>query len=180
VLFYEIMQNSDVIIGLSQPATTLPECEREVLTQAMMEGIHIEEGFDCKTQPVTLSDGANARTFVFACTYFALERLDLTAPYTLDCNGERFFVLSQIKGASTVVWDGQREVLRPGQTCLLPASLGAVTLEPESGPCALLKAYVPDLLQNIIRPLRTGGVADGAILGLGGRSVLNPLGELLR
>ncbi len=180
VLFYEIMQNSDVIIGLRQPESALPECEREVLVQAMMEGIHIEDGFDCKTQPVTLSEGVNARTFVFACPYFALERLDVAAPYTLDCDGERFFVLSQIEGTSTVVWGKQRETLRPGQTCLLPATLGAVTLEPESGPCALLKSYVPDLLHNVIRPLQTAGITDEAILGLGGKTALNPLGELLR
>lgn len=179
VLFYEIMQNSDVIIGLHQPDPALPETEREAQVQAMMEGIHIEDGFDCKTQPVALHEGANTRTFVFACPYFALERLDLTTPYTLDCNGERFFVLSQIEGTSTVVWGNQRETLRPGQTCLLPASLGAVTIEPGSAPCALLKSYVPDLLHNVIRPLQAAGVADEAILGLDGKTVLNPLGALL-
>ncbi|MBN2392035.1 MAG: hypothetical protein JXR84_15005 [Anaerolineae bacterium] len=179
VLFYEIMQNSDVIIGLRQPEPTLPGCEREVLAQAMMEGIHIEEGFDCKTQPIPLREGANMRTFVFACTHFALERLSLTTPYKLDCNGERFFVLSQIEGTSTVVWGTLREVLRPGQTCLLPASLGTVTLEPEPGPCALLKSYLPDLMQNVIRPLREAGVTDQAIVGLGGKTVLNPLKKLL-
>ncbi len=179
VLFYEIMQNSDVYIGLQQPNPALPEAEREVQVRAAMEGVHIEDGFDCKTQPVALREGANTRTFVFACPYFALERLDLVAPYTLDCDGERFFVLSQIEGTSTVVWGEQREMLRPGHTCLLPANLGAVTLEPESGPCALLKSYVPDLLHNVIRPLQAAGIADEAILGLGGKTVLNPLGALL-
>lgn len=178
-LFYEIMQNSDVIIGLFPPAATLSECEREARVQAMMEGIHIEEDFDCKTQPVTLHEDANTRTFVFACSHFALERLDLAAPYTLDCGGERFFVLSQIEGTSTVVWGAQQEILRPGQTCLLPASLGTVTLEPESGPCALLKSYLPDLMQNVIQPLREAGVTDEAIVGLGGKTALNPLRKLL-
>lgn len=180
VLFYEIMQNSDVYIGLRPPDPTLPEDEREAQVRAAMEGVHLEEGFDCKTVPVSLREGENTRTFVFACTYFALERLDLTAPYMLDCDGERFFVLSQIEGTSTVAWGNHRETLHPGHTCLLPASLGAVMLEPEPGPCALLKSYVPDLLQNIIRPLQKAGVADEIILGLGGKTVLNPLKALLR
>ncbi|HOU14836.1 MAG TPA: hypothetical protein PKZ84_17145 [Anaerolineae bacterium] len=180
VLFYEIMQNSDVYIGLRPPNPALPEDEREAQVRAAMEGIHLEEGFDCKTAPISLREGADARTFVFACTYFALERLDLTAPYTLDCDGERFFVLSQIEGTSTVVWGEQRETLRPGHTCLLPANLGVVTIEPESGPCALLKAYVPDLLHNVIQPLQAAGVATEVILGLGGKTVLNPLSALLR
>ncbi|HOT91031.1 MAG TPA: hypothetical protein PLJ78_02955 [Anaerolineae bacterium] len=180
VLFYEIMQNSDVYIGLRPPDPALPEAEREAQVRAAMEGIHLEEGFDCKTAPISLREGTNTRTFVFACTYFALERLDLTAPYTLHCDGERFFVLSQIEGTSTVVWGTQRETLRPGHTCLLPATLGAVTLEPEPGPCALLKSYVPDLAQNVIQPLQEAGITDAAILALGGKTVLNPLGELLR
>ena len=179
VLFYEIMQNSDVYIGLLPPDPALPEAEREAQVCAAMEGVHIEDGFDGKIQPVSLREGTNTRTFVLACTHFALERLDLVAPYRLTCDGERFFVLSQIEGTSTVVWGEQRETLRPGHTCLLPANLGAVTLEPESGPCALLKAYVPDLRQNVIRPLQEAGVANEAILGLGGKTVLNPLNKLL-
>lgn len=180
VLFYEIMQNSDVYIGLRQPDPKLTDAERETQVRAALEGVHLEEGFDCKTTPISLREGANTRTFVFACAYFALERLDLVAPYTLRCDGERFFVLSQIEGTSTVVWGGQRETLRPGHTCLLPATLGAVRLEPESGPCALLKTYVPDLVGNVIRPLREAGVADEAILGLGGKTALNSLRGLLR
>lgn len=176
VLFYEIMQNSDVYIDLLPPDPALPDGEREAQVRAAMEGVHLEDGFDPKIPPVSLREGANTRTFAFACTHFALERLDLTAPYTLNCDGERFFVLSQIEGTSTVVWGEHRETLRPGHTCLLPATLGTVTVEPEPGPCALLEAYVPDLSQNIIRPLRAAGVADEAILGLGGKTVLNPLG----
>jgi len=179
-LFYEIMQNSDVYIALLPPDPALPETEREAQVRAAMEGVHLEDGFEAKIEPVSLREGANTRTFAFACIHFALERLDLNAPYTLNCDGERFFVLSQVEGTSTVVWGEQRETLRPGHTCLLPANLGVVLIEPESGPCALLKAYVPDLLHNVIQPLQAAGVAQEAILGLGGRTVLNPLSELLR
>jgi len=179
VLFYEIMQNSDVYIDLRQPDPALAEEEREAQVRDVMEGVHIEDNFDCKTRPISLREGVNTRTFAFACTHFALERLDLITPYTLDCDGERFFVLSQIEGTSTVVWGEQCETLRPGHTCLLPAGLGAVTLLPEPGQCALLKSYVPDLSKNVIRPLRKAGVADEAILGLGGKTGLNPLKTLL-
>lgn len=179
VLFYEIMQNSDVYIGLLPPDPALPETEREAQVRAAMEGVHLEDGFDPKIPPVSLREGANTRTFAFACTHFVLERLDLNAPYTLTCDGERFFVLSQIEGTSTVVWGEQRETLRPGQTCLLPASLSTVALEPGPGPCALLKSYLPDLMHNVIQPLREAGVMDEAIVGLGGKTALNPLRKLL-
>jgi mannose-6-phosphate isomerase len=178
VLFYEIMQNSDVYIGLKAPDPALPQPEREAEAREKMEGVHIEEGFDAKTAPVTLGSGANTRTFVFACDYFALERLDLMAPTMLNCDGSRFYVLSLVQGQCTVVHGETHEILKPGHTVLLPADLGMVTLVPTE-PSVMLKTYVPDLMENIVEPLRVAGVPDEAIAGLGGKTVLNPLARLV-
>jgi len=87
-------------------------------------------------------------------------------------------VLSQIEGGCTVQWQGGEEYLLPGNSCLIPAGMGAVRLNPSPG-CALLKAYVPDLAQDIIRPLHAAGVSDERIAALGGRTKLNPLLDLL-
>lgn len=174
VLFYEIMQNSDVYIGLKKPDAALSNAEKEAHIAERLEGVHLEPGFDVKIPPITLYQGTNRRTFVFTCTYFALERLDLTAPYVIDCNGERFFVLSQIAGTASIVWGDTRTLLRPGHSCLLPANLGAVTLEPGED-CAMLKAYVPDLEKDVVAVLRNTGVTDETIVSLGGKTKLNPL-----
>lgn len=174
VLFYEIMQNSDVIIGLRKPDSSLPAPEQEARIRSMMEGIRLEEGFECRTRPVTVQEGANRRTWVLACTYFALERLDLAERYVMDCNGERFYVLSQIGGTAVVSCDGYRETLRPGNSCLLPASLGPVAIEP-AGDCALLRACVPDLAKNVVEPLKRAGIKEAEIVGLGGKTRLNSL-----
>jgi mannose-6-phosphate isomerase len=139
-----------------------------------LEGVHLEPGFEVKIPPVVLTEGGNTRTFVFACPHFALERLDLTEPTTLDCDGERFFVLSQIEGEVRVACGEKKETLRAGQSCLLPATAGPVTLTPGAS-CALLKAYVPDLMQNVVLPLRQAGIAEEAIVGLGGQTRLNAL-----
>jgi mannose-6-phosphate isomerase len=176
-LFYEIMQNSDVYIGLQKPDEGLPEEERVARARDILEGVHLEAGFDPKIASVVLEQNANTRTFVMACEHFALERLDLGEPLTLESDGECFAVLTQIEGGCALVWDGGasgREVLGPGQSCLLPAKLERVTIDPISG-CALLKAYVPNLLRDVVEPLRQAGVADTAIAGLGGKTALNPL-----
>jgi mannose-6-phosphate isomerase len=178
VLFYEIMQNSDVIIGLRPWDPTITAEAWAEKARAAIEGIHLEEGYDCQTQPICLQEGANRRTYVLACSYFGLERLDLTAPYALECDGRRFYVLSQIKGTSTLVHREREETLRPGNSCLLPADLGRVTIEPQ-GEVALLKAYVPDLEQDIVKTLREAGIPDRDILALGGHTALNPLRALL-
>ncbi|MGC9468440.1 MAG: type I phosphomannose isomerase catalytic subunit [Anaerolineae bacterium] len=179
VLFYEIMQNSDVYISLRAPDPELSQDEREARAREALEGLHIEEGFDAKTEPVVQSAGANTRTFVLACRYFALERYDLNAPTMINCKGERFYVLSQVEGSSIVVHGEHRELLKPGQTVLLPASLGLVTLVP-SEPSVLLKTYVPNLMTDIVMPLRVSGVSDEAIAGLGGRTTLNDLAPMVR
>ena len=177
-LFYEVMQNSDVYTSLRAPDPALPDEARESRAHEAMEMLHVEDGFDIKTKPVTLGGGANRRTFVYACRYFALERLDLMAPTMLNCDGSCFFVLSLIEGACTVVHGDHYEQLLPGQTVMLPAGIGYVTLVPTE-PCALLKTYVPDLVKDIIRPLRAMRVSDAAIAGLGGKTVLNDLAPLL-
>ncbi len=177
VLFYEIMQNSDVITPLRAWRGFDSERDREKWAREALEAIHLEEGFDCRTRPATIVEGRNRRTFLLACQYFALERLDLTAPYRMNCEGSRFYVLSQIEGQSRVIHGGNAESLLPGHTLMLPACLGSVTLEPANG-SALLKAYVPDLLRDVVQPLRSVGVEDGDIVALGGKTGLNPLLEL--
>ena len=165
MIFYEIMQNSDVYIGLEAPSQNLPTAEREAQARAALEGASLDGSFDPHIQPVTLQEGSNTRTFAFACRYFVLERLDLSAPYRLDCDGQRFYVLTQIEGTCTVTAGATTETLKPGQSCLLPAALGQVDLQP--GPdCALLKAYVPDLEGNVIAPLRSAGISEKLIRGL--------------
>jgi mannose-6-phosphate isomerase len=178
VLFYEIMQNSDVFIGLRQPDPSLPAAEREAMAQEVLEGVHLESAFECKVVPINLYEGTNVRQLVMVCEYFALERLDLNALYFLDGQRERFYVLSQIEGGCTVHWQGGVENLVPGNSCLIPAGMGVVRIEPSPG-CVVLKAYVPDLLKNIIQPLRALGVSDEQITALGGRTRLNPLLKLL-
>jgi mannose-6-phosphate isomerase len=170
VLFYEVMQNSDVYINLRAPDPDLPEAERQAQAEAALEGVNLEADFDAQTRPITIGGGANRRTFVFACRYFALERLDLMAPTMLNCDGSRFYVLSLIEGAVTVVHGERTEALRPGQTVLLPASLGMVTLVP-TAPSAVLKTYVPDLQANVVAPLRALGKTDAEIAGLGVRAL---------
>lgn len=177
VLFYEIMQNSDVIMML-RSHEFLPGTEgRKKWAGETLRGLRFALGSDCKIQPVTIAQGMNRISFIFACRYFALERLDLASPYEIACSGGKFLVLTQIEGDSTVSSDNGLENLSPGQSCLLPASLGSVRVVP-NGHCSLLKAYVPDLVLDIIEPLRKAGIRDRDIIALGGEAACNPLIEL--
>jgi mannose-6-phosphate isomerase len=178
LLFYEIMQNSDVYIGLRKwPRDMTPEKWEETVRLAA-EGVHVEDGFDCQARPVVLAEGQNRYTYVLACEHFALERFDLAEPMTMALDGRRFFVLSQIAGSARVTCGETVETLLAGQSVLLPACLGAVGIEPGAG-CALLRACVPDLLRDVVEPLRARGVADADIVALGGKTRLNPLARIV-
>ena len=178
LLFYEVMQNSDVYVSLRAPSEELSEGERLRLVTEAAEAVHLEDDADIRPQPVVLVEGDNRRVFVLACRHFALERLDLTSACTVACSGERFFVLTVIEGQATVTARDDTEPLAAGQSCLLPASLGPVTLEPV-GQCSVLKAYVPDLVGDVVEPLRRQGVSNDAIVALGGRTTLNDLAGLM-
>jgi mannose-6-phosphate isomerase len=178
-LFYEIMQNSDVIIGLRKPDERLPVEERGKKAREALEGIHLEERMDCRTRPISLVEGEIKRTFALACQHFALERLDLGAPYRFDFDDQRFYVLSQIEGESTIAWGEHRQRLTLGKSCLIPACLPSIVIEP-AGHASLLKAYVPDLAKDIIEPLRRRGIHDDDIVALGGQTTLSPLSRMIQ
>jgi mannose-6-phosphate isomerase len=171
------MQNSDVTLPLRRWPRGTPEEQDRLLEQAA-EAIHLEETFNCKTRPVVLEKGDNVRTYVMACQHFAVERFDLTAPYALHCDGRHFYALSQVQGHSVVRSADTAVELHPGLSCLIPAALGQVTFEP-APQASILVSYVPNLIADIIQPLRDAGIDDDAIAALGGVTRLNPLPTLL-
>jgi len=179
LLFYEIMQNSDVYISLRKPSGNLSPEELQDKLAETLEGIHLEPGFDCQTTPVKLKVGSNLRSFLLACNYFAVERLELLTPYAFTCDGRHFFVLTQIEGSCQVLAGSFREQLNPGMSCLLPADLGDATLTPVN-PCTLLVGYIPDLIRDIIAPLRQANIPEEAILRLGGLTRLNHIQEAIK
>jgi mannose-6-phosphate isomerase len=178
VLFYEIMQNSDITISLRGREFPPGTDERQRWAEETLRRVRLAPSAECRIHPVSVASGTNRTSFIFACRYFALERLDLTSPCDLACAGDKFLVLTQIEGSSTVSSAGGAVDLGAGQSCLLPACLGKISVAP-GGHCSLLKAYVPDLLRDVIEPLRRQGVPDPDIMSLGGEAARNPLIELI-
>jgi mannose-6-phosphate isomerase len=177
VLFYEIMQNSDITVGLNRVPEDDPEA-LEARVQEMADQIHLEAPFDCRTSHVAVDHGGNRQTYIFACRYFCLERWDLTESYTIAPDGERFYIYSVVEGHVTLRNGGHEEQLVSGDSFLVPAQMGNLEIVPD-GQAALLKTYVPDLMANVIEPLRAQGASDEAIAGLGGVTRLNDLVPLL-
>ena len=174
VLFYEIMQNSDVYIGLRKPNDDLTQTEID----QTIKSIHLEKGFECKTTPIEVRMDTHTRTYVLASQHFALERLDIRQSYPLEISSNHFHVLTVTDGKCRIYCQGNHEeILHAGQTCLLPAAIKGVFIEPLES-CSILNAYVPDLEQDIVKPLLQSGFSPVDISKLGGKTVLNPLNGL--
>lgn len=178
VLFYEVMQNSNVGVSLRPPDPTLPQDQRELRARQAVDACHLEDGYDAKCVPVTLTAGKNRRTYAMVCQHFALERLDLAEPLKLPADSRKFRVLSVVEGQATVSTAGGSEQLSPGNTVLIPATAGEVRIEP-TPTASILLTYVPDLQADIVEPLRQAGIADSAIAALGGKTKQNPLAAIV-
>lgn len=110
------------------------------------------------------------RRFLVACRYFVLESLDVRRR-TRALEMTKFQILTAIQGSASILYGDhyeQRVEATRGHTIILPAMLGPYVLEPREKPCVLLRAFVPDLMEDVIVPLRRAGNDIASIQKLGG------------
>lgn len=179
VLFYEVQQNSNVWVGLGPMDPKLTEAEKAKRADDALAAVHLEDGIDCRTSSVVLSRGGIRRAIVVACEHFVLEHLFPRSPWQLPRDERRFVIITQVEGRSKLFCGGHEEVLHAGNTCLIPAGAPMVTFDVVS-PGSMLMSYVPDLMQDVVRPLRAAGLPDDAIVATGGRSGKNALNDLVK
>ena len=112
-LIYEVQQSSDLTYRLY-------DWERD-------RPIHPAESKRCILESVSPPCQQTPQGLI--CPYFEIEIL--TAPQTLTVEEESFTILAAVEGAWELSGDFGRHDLTYGQTVLLPAALGRVTLEGE-------------------------------------------------
>lgn len=108
--------------------------------------------------------------FLVACRYFSYELFDIRRAMR-DLRLDKFNIFSVIDGAADIRYgSGFKEVARAarGQTMLLPARIGSAEIAPTALPCKILRAYVPDLREDVIATLVRAGYREKEIASLGG------------
>jgi mannose-6-phosphate isomerase len=100
------------------------------------------------------------KKYLVANPYFAVE-LD-TVRETLDeiADGSKFYIYFLTEGSGEILYNNGSIPVTRGESILIPASLGAYTLK---GKLKALKAYVPDLANDIIAPLKQAGYSEAEI-----------------
>ncbi len=119
--------------------------------------------------------------FRAACRYFALEEYFFTSDTGITLPPKKSFaVISVLSGSPTVITDGDRCRIAPGDTILIPAvcSRKSLRIEAEAGTGFLLTT-VPDLKTELVDYLKNRGIPAGEIQTLGGSETHNDIIALL-
>jgi mannose-6-phosphate isomerase len=181
VLFYEVQETADTTFRLydwdrldkdGKPRTLHVKESLEIVDTTWHE-YH-------KIPPVVFEQtAALIHSFRVACRYFALEEYRFSRSAEAAVPVKRSFrVITVCNGNVRLFHGAASSVLRKGDTVLVPACLTDVRIEADEGAMVLLSS-VPDLLSEVVTPLRAKGVSNEAIVHLGGNPATSDLAVLV-
>lgn len=164
-LIYEIEQTSNIqqhaMPWKMEDGSRLSQQEWEKNIDALLAELRPE--LRCEPQPgLTLEEQHLTRTFCCAGPYFALERWQFSQPYHFSFDSVR--ILSNLGEPLTVEANGISVNVGRAESLLLPAALDEVMLR-DAG--EVLIGYVPDLMSDVLTPLRQAGYSEQQIAALG-------------
>jgi mannose-6-phosphate isomerase len=121
-----------------------------------------------KIKPVAVSTELFTYSVRVACKYFAIEQYDFNKEGTCKLPAKKSFSTITLLDGTLLISDSSGTTnLTKGESVVLPASLNDVTMSGSKG-SKLLVSSVPDLYNEIIKPLSDKGIAKQDIIGLGG------------
>ena len=139
VVVAEIQQNSDTTYRLY-------DYNRPGLDGKLRE-LHIEDSlnviaYEGSGATRMKTDNAQANEWLTLATspYFIVEKGIVSAPWSLQTTPESFTIVVVCDGTGSIAWGGGAQDVKAGECFLLPASLGAYTLQ---GSMTVLRSYLP-------------------------------------
>lgn len=142
LLVLEIQENSDTTYRLYDWGRVgLDGKPRELHVD---KALAVTDWTDCAAKPETEHPellGDNRRSVLTVCEYFTVEKYYLASEQVFHLRGDRFYILNCVAGAGALTWHDGVEMLRFGDTVLLPADLTDFSLQPD-GDASFLLSYV--------------------------------------
>jgi mannose-6-phosphate isomerase len=181
LVLYELQQSSDLTYRLYDWDRRDPN--RPLHIEKSLDVVDLEPYARHKTIPVEIRETGGGRAYLCACRHFAAELLTVHSHLHEQPAGVSFHILTVLQGAGRVQYGANpsEEVsLGCGESLLVPASVHEYELHAtQEEPLVAIKAYLPDLLQDIVVPLRREGIPDDTIVQLGGTRRHSDIGRLL-
>jgi mannose-6-phosphate isomerase len=132
---------------------------RELHIEKALEVIRFGKQNGGKIEPVRITRGPVAETFLVSCRYFATEKWEFTNSFSATASREHFDLMIVLEGAGNFAWGDSRAEYAPAQVWMIPAMLGAFRIEP-SARTTLLRTYVPSGSDEFLRSLKESGVEE--------------------
>jgi UTP--glucose-1-phosphate uridylyltransferase len=180
VAVLEIQQNSDVTYRLHDWDRVGADGKKRTL--------HLEEALGAlaydyepsfAVRPLEIRDGAGECAFLCACARFAACKWVIGGKIDFASDPHRFWVLNVILGQGYLGWPGGDPLwLEQGSTVLIPAGLGSFHVDPV-GSLTMVKSWLPNLMRDVVEPLRAAGFSADEIRALGGAGPQNEIRPLV-
>lgn len=140
-LVAEIQQTSDVTYRIFDYNRKDAEGnERELHTDLALDAIDFSWSENYKTH---YHSELNAPVELASCTYFTTNLIEFNKELDKDYNSiDSFVIYLTLEGEFEVVTEGGREVLKTGETVLIPAILESVQLKPITEKVKILEVYI--------------------------------------
>jgi mannose-6-phosphate isomerase len=183
ILLYELQQSSDLTYRLYDWDRRDPS--RPLHIEKSLDVARLEPFAKHKVEPVELSEPGGTRAFLCACDYFAAELLTVQSWMVERPRGACFHLLTVLggKGLLRLAGPAAKEIeLNRYESLLVPAALDEYQLHAaaDGEPLVVMKSHVPDLVQDVVQPLRDRGISTEAILQLGGDPAQSDLGRAIQ
>jgi mannose-6-phosphate isomerase len=136
VIIAEIQQNSDTTYRVYDYNRG-----RELHVEKALEVVDLSLRGE-RSKGLRLNQEGFSKTYYCLCEHFALELYDVYESFREFSDTERFYIFTAVDGEGEISYRGKSEVIRKGDSILIPAFLGEYEFK---GVIKLLKSYVPDV-----------------------------------
>lgn len=162
ILLAEVQQNSNA---------TYRVFDYNRLENGIKRPLHIEKALDvidfnfsCRQEKIkglSVDLGpASTKRCIIANRHFAVEVYDVDGSIEETADGSRFYTYTIINGHAVIRYGSTELSVKCGESVLIPASLGEYSIE---GILTAIKAYVPDIIKNVVNPLLAAGHKEDEI-----------------
>lgn len=167
IVLAEIQQNSDTTYRVyDYDRTDASGNKRPLHIEKALEVIDFNfhkrsENRPGKVQGLTVQlDKDTERKYLVANQYFAVELDTIRGMMEEIADGSKFYIYFITEGSGEILYGQGSVPITRGESLLIPATLGRYSLK---GDLKALKAYVPDLANDIITPLKQAGYPEHEI-----------------
>jgi mannose-6-phosphate isomerase len=169
LLLYEVQQNSDTTFRLYDwdrvdPSGKPRPLHVEQASQVIDYRVHGKH----RIAPLSLEAEGRREEILVACRHFALARITQAKREVPVGGRNRFRVVTAMRGAFRIAWDGGTAGLALGETALIPAACPNPRLVEAVPGSEAIVSFIPEVREEIVAPLLAAGHAQESIRDLGG------------